>query len=92
MKAILVAAAAAVAFVAGPLQAADLKSGGCLGCHDMEKKKVGPSFKDLSAKYAGKADAEAAIVAKLKEGKGHKKVNGSDDDIKSLVHEALSAK
>ena len=46
----------------------------CAGCHDMDKKKVGPAFKDAAAKYKGNKDAAAAIVAKMKDGKGHPKV------------------
>ncbi len=91
MKALLIGIAAAVGLVAGSAYAeADLKANGCLGCHDMDKKKVGPSFKDIAAKHKGKG--EAALVAKLKDGKGHKKVAASDDDIKSLVDQVLSAK
>ena len=55
----------------------------------MEKKKVGPSFKDAAAKNKGNKDAAGAIVAKMKEGKGHPKVAGSDDELKSAVETAL---
>jgi cytochrome c551/c552 len=65
-----------------------LKSKGCLNCHDAEKKKVGPSFKDAVAKGA-KSDA---VVAKMKEGKGHPKVAGSDADLKAAVDAALATK
>jgi len=55
------------------------KSKNCMNCHDLEKKKVGPSFKDIAAKYKDNKDAEATIVGKLKEGKGHPvKVAASD--------------
>ena len=43
--------------------------------HDVPRlatKKMGPSFKDIAAKYKGKADAEATLVANLKAGKGHR--------------------
>jgi len=46
---------------------------------------MGPSFKDVAAKYKGKADAEATLVAKLTSGKGHPEVKASPDDAKSLV-------
>jgi cytochrome c len=62
------------------------KKSGCLGCHNVEgAKKMGASFKDISAKHKGKADAEAAIVAKLNEAKGHPKAKSSPDDNKALV-------
>ena len=64
----------------------------CMGCHDMDKKKVGPAFKDAAAKHKGNKDAAGAILAKMKEGKGHPKIAGSDDDLKSAVGAALAAK
>ena len=65
---------------------ADLaKSSGCLNCHDAATKKVGPAFKDIAAKYKGKADAEATLTAKLTGGKDHPQVKASPDDVKSLV-------
>ena len=74
-------------FVAGPVNAsADLaKSSGCMMCHDMEKKKAGPSFKDIAATHKGKAADEAALVAKLVAGKEHKPVKANEADIKTLV-------
>ena len=58
-----------------------VKAKGCLNCHDVDKKKVGPSFKDIAAKKKPAAE----MVAKLKEGKGHMKVAASDDELKKLV-------
>jgi cytochrome c len=86
--------AAAFAMTAGAVQAQSdvLKSKGCLNCHDADKKKVGPSFKDISAKHKGNKDAEPALVAKLKEGKGHPKVNASDAELKAAVQAVLASK
>jgi cytochrome c len=93
MKTMLMAVAAAGALLAGAAQAQDaLKAKGCLGCHEMDKKKVGPAFKDVAAKYKADKGAEGMLVAKLKEGKGHLKISGSDDEIKAAVKQALSAK
>jgi len=48
-----------------------LKKNNCFTCHTMDKKLVGPGFKDVAAKYRGQADAEAALIAKVtKGGKG----------------------
>jgi cytochrome c551/c552 len=77
--------------VGGVVQAQDATKK-CMGCHDMEKKKVGPSFKDAAAKNKGNKEAAGAIVAKMKDGKGHPKVAGSDDELKAAVDAALSAK
>ena len=46
------------------------KKNGCLACHAEDKKVVGPSYKDVAAKYKGQADAEAKLVAKVKNGGG----------------------
>jgi cytochrome c len=65
----------------------------CMTCHDMEKKKVGPAYKDIAAKYKGNKDAEATIVAKLKDAKGHPaKVTATDAEWKTLVQYALTGK
>jgi len=61
---------------------------GCLTCHAVDQKKVGPSFKEIAAK---KGDADA-LAAKLKEGKGHPKAAASDAEIKAAVEYVLSQK
>ena len=96
MRTMLVVFAAAGALAAGvgfAQSGADvLKSKGCLGCHDTDKKKVGPAFKDVAAKHKGDKGAEGALVAKLKDGKGHPKVAASDAELKSAVGTVLSTK
>lgn len=90
MKAMLAVMAAATMFAAGAVQADDvLKDKGCVKCHDADKKKVGPSVKDVAAKYKGNKDAEAMLVAKLKDGKGHPKSKESDADVKAAVQQML---
>ena len=90
----VLAAAAALAAGAGFAQSgADvLKNKGCLGCHDTDKKKVGPSLKDIAAKHKGNKGAGGALVAKLKDGKGHPKANASDAELKAAVGQVLSTK
>jgi len=96
MKSILVVMAVAGMLAAGAAQAqagADvLKSKGCLNCHAMDKKKVGPAYKDVAAKYKGDKGAESALVAKLKDGKGHMKVKASDDELHAAVQAVLGTK
>lgn len=41
---------------------------GCVACHAVDQKLVGPSFKDVAAKYRGKSGAEKQLVAKIKNG------------------------
>ena len=74
---------------AGAQAGADvLKAKGCTNCHDTDKKKVGPSMKDIAAKK-GKPEA---LVAKIKEGKGHPKVNATDAELKAAVDQVLATK
>jgi len=42
-----------------------MKKSGCANCHSLDKKKVGPSYKETAAKYKGNADAEAKLVTHL---------------------------
>jgi len=69
-----------------------LKAKGCLNCHEADKKKVGPSIKDIAAKHKDAKGAEAALVTKLKEGKGHPKASGTDAELSAAVGAMLSAK
>ncbi len=71
---------------------------GCLACHQLDKKMVGPAWKEVGRKYAGQADAEAMLLTKVK--KGGKGVWGpipmppnatvKDADIKTLVQFVLT--
>jgi len=83
---IAVAAGAAFAQSGGDV----VKSKGCLNCHAVDAKKMGPSFKDIAAKHKADKGAADAIAPKLKEGKGHPKVAASDAEIKSAVGYVLS--
>ncbi|MBT9599115.1 MAG: c-type cytochrome [Vitreoscilla sp.] len=40
----------------------------CLACHATDKKLVGPSYKDVAAKYAGQKDAVAKLAEKIQKG------------------------
>jgi cytochrome c len=65
------------------------KKKGCGNCHAAAEKKVGPSLKDLATKYKGNEGAVASVSAKLKDGKGHPKVAGSNAEIKAMTNYAL---
>ena len=41
---------------------------GCASCHAVDTKLVGPSFKEIAAKYRGQSGAEKQLVAKVKDG------------------------
>ncbi len=40
----------------------------CMACHAVDKKLVGPSYKDVAAKYAGQKDAVDKLAAKIVKG------------------------
>lgn len=40
----------------------------CLSCHGMDQKIVGPSFKEVAAKYAGQADASKLLAGNIQKG------------------------
>ena len=40
----------------------------CMACHAVDKKLVGPSYKDVAAKHKGQADAVAVVAARIKSG------------------------
>ena len=42
----------------------------CLACHNIDKKVVGPAYKDVAAKYRGDKAAPARLVTKVMEGGG----------------------
>jgi Cytochrome c551/c552 len=44
------------------------KAKGCYACHDVNAKKVGPSFKDIAKRFAGKPDAVAILSERIKKG------------------------
>ncbi|MDD2547290.1 MAG: c-type cytochrome [Burkholderiaceae bacterium] len=56
--------------LAGPA-AADLAlatSKNCMACHAMDKKVVGPSYKEVAAKYAGQKEAANQLATKVMKG------------------------
>ena len=88
-------ALAALAAAAAPAAASEqlAKKHNCLACHTVDKKMVGPSYKDVAAKYKGDKNAAARLRDKVKKGGTHvwgeaampPNVLASDADIKELV-------
>ena len=72
----------------------------CMACHAVDKKLVGPSYKDVAAKYAGQAGAADKLAQKIiKGGSGvwgpvpmpaNAQVN--EADAKTLANWVLSVK
>jgi cytochrome c len=104
--AILLAAASAATLATGA-HAADAKaaealakSSGCLACHTVDKKLVGPSYKEIADRYRKDKGAQASLMTKVKAGgKGAwgdipmpPNSHVKDADIKTLVQWILSVK
>jgi cytochrome c len=95
-------ALAAGAVVSLPVQASEAlaKKHMCMTCHTLDKKLVGPAYKEVAAKYASDKGAEAKLFEKVKKGgvgawgqipmPPNDKV--PDADVKALVKWILSAK
>ncbi len=70
--AILAPLALAGFMAAPPTYAADgatlFQEVGCSACHQVDKKRMGPMFKDVAAKYKGQADAEEMLFKKVRAG------------------------
>jgi cytochrome c len=90
-------AVALAACLSGPAQASDAiaRKAGCAVCHSADKKGLGPSYKDIAARYKGDAKAPALLAERVR--KGSKGVWGavpmtptppdkiSDPELKTVV-------
>lgn len=70
MKTMIPGLALVAILAAAPAQAADdlLRKNGCTACHAIDKKIVGPSYKEVAAKYKGQKDAQQRLADKIKKG------------------------
>lgn len=71
MKGILVSMVAASALLLAANVQADAelaKNSGCLNCHNVDTKLVGPSLKEIAAKYAGQDGASDYLAGQIKNG------------------------
>lgn len=62
------------------------KKNNCFKCHAIDKKKDGPSYKEIAAKYKGKADAEQKLYVHITTNP-KVKVDGKEEE-----HAALKTK
>lgn len=91
--------AACVPAIAGDGAEALAQKSGCLNCHGVDKKILGPSYKDVAAKYKGDKTAEAKLIHKVKAGGSGNwgtmpmppnSPQVKDADIKTIVQWVLS--
>jgi cytochrome c len=102
MKKSAILAAIAVSAAALPATANEelAKKNACTACHAIDKKVVGPAFKEVAAKYRNDKGAEADLIKKVKAGgKGvwgdipmPPNAHVKDEDIKTLVVWVLAQK
>jgi len=104
MKSVVMFSSAVLALASGAAFAADaqqlLKDKGCLSCHTVDKKLLGPAYKDVAAKYKTRKDAEAYLVKKIREGSTGvwgqipmpPNTTVKDDEAKVLVQYILGVK
>jgi cytochrome c len=72
----------------------------CMACHAMDKKLVGPSYRDVAQRYAGNALAQDLLTRSIKTGGQGKwgaipmpaQTKLSDDDARKLAAWILSVK
>jgi cytochrome c len=89
---LLGAAAATLLLVAQPSRAAvDVeaakelaRANNCFKCHSIEKKKDGPAWKEVAAKYKGKSDAEDRLYKHLTTGEKAKFPDGHEEEHKII--------
>jgi cytochrome c551/c552 len=62
------ATAAAAPVAAGSGVEGMLTKYGCVACHAVDKKIIGPAFKDIAAKYRGQKDVEKILAEKVRNG------------------------
>ena len=65
---LLVAACAAGVATPSFADLALARSKNCMSCHAVERKLLGPSFKDVAAKYKGNAGASDMLATKIRKG------------------------
>lgn len=91
--------ASTTASMAAPNAEALAQKSNCLMCHSVDKKILGPAYKDVAAKYKGDKTAEARLIQKVKTGGSGawgdmpmppNSPQVKDDDIKTLVQWILS--
>jgi cytochrome c len=95
---LLAAIAALPAAAADPMALA--KKFACLSCHAVDSKLVGPSWKDVAARYRGQKGAETTLMAKIRRGGSGgwgtipmpPNPSPSDAELKQLVDYILSLK
>jgi cytochrome c len=101
-KSLMFVATLGLAAAAAPVMASEdlAKKNACTACHAVDKKIVGPAYKEVAKKYAKDPKAEAMLIDKVKKGgvgtwgqvPMPPNANVKDGDIKTLVKWILALK
>lgn len=83
--------ATALLAVSAPVFAIDVtaaemlaRQNGCFKCHAIDKKKDGPPYREVAAKYRGRVDAEAKLYHHVTSGEKAKFPDGHEEDHKII--------
>lgn len=68
----------------------ELKGHGCLTCHSIDKKKVGPAYKDVAVMFKGKTPAEVAAEMKTKKQHAGVLKKTADKELEMMIEWILS--
>lgn len=63
---------------------ATARQNGCLKCHAVDKKKDGPTYREVAAKYKGKAGAEERLYTHITTGEKAKFPDGHEEEHKII--------
>jgi cytochrome c len=89
-------AGAAACALAGPVAAAPdadaaqklIESNKCTKCHDVQRKKDGPAYRDVAAKFRGEPDAEVKVTHHVTAGEKVKFPDGHEEKHKKVKVES----
>lgn len=76
----------ATSFAAVDAAAAEtmVRQNGCFKCHAIDKKKDGPAYREVAAKYKGKPDAEQRLITHITSGEKAKFPDGHEEEHKII--------
>ena len=90
-KLVAMTAATTAFFVSIPVFAVDAtaaealaRQNGCFKCHALDKKKEGPTYREVAARYKGKAGADAKLYTHITTGEKAKFPDGHEEDHKII--------
>jgi cytochrome c len=77
------APSSAFAFDAAAAEAT-ARQNGCFKCHSVDKKKDGPTYREVAARYKGKSEAEARLLKHITSGETAKFPDGHEEEHKII--------